>query len=299
MIINQSSLSALFTSYDAAFRRGFTTVEPEWDKLATLIRSNSASNLYAWLGQFPKFREWLGDRVIQNMKAHNYTLVNKDYEATVGVSRNDIQDDQYGVYEPLMEEMGAAAAVHPDELVFAALDAGNASECYDGQFFFDTDHPVIESGAATTKANRVDNADAIATKWYLLDTRRPLKPLIFQKRRDYDFQAMQSAEDENVFMSKEFRYGVDTRSVAGYGLWQLAYESNDELNATNYDAAVTAMMGLKSDQDRPLGIRPNLLVCGTTRRAQARSLLQTQYLASGADNPNYQDVEVLVTSHLA
>jgi len=58
------------------------------------------------------------------------------------------------------------------------------------------------------------------------------------------------------------------------------------------------MMSLKSDEGRPLGIRPNLLLCGPSNRAAARSLIDTEKLASGADNPNFKEVEVLVTPYL-
>jgi phage major head subunit gpT-like protein len=74
--------------------------------------------------------------------------------------------------------MGQAAAVHPDELVFALLAAGFATACFDGQYFFDSDHPV---GAGTCQQHR----RRVGAGWYLLDTSRPLRPIIFQKRRDY------------------------------------------------------------------------------------------------------------------
>ena len=43
-------------------------------------------------------REWIGDREIQNLSASDYTIKNKDYELTVGVDRNDIEDDTLGIY---------------------------------------------------------------------------------------------------------------------------------------------------------------------------------------------------------
>jgi phage major head subunit gpT-like protein len=168
--------------------------------------------------------------------------------------------------------------------------------CYDGQFFFDTDHPVIADGVATTKDNY--DATGAGNLWVLMDTRRPLKPLIFQKRKDYNFQSFNKPTDEHVFMKNEYLYGVDARANAGFGLWQLAYGSLNTLNSTNFDAYVTKMMQLRSDEDKPLGIRPNLLVCGPSNRAAARALIETQFLAGGANNPNFQEVEVLVTPFL-
>lgn len=63
------------------------------------------------------------------------------------------------------------------------------------------------------------------TKWFLLDTTKPVKPLIFQQRKKPEFVAKDNIKDDNVFFNKEFIYGVDSRDNAGYGLWQLAYGS--------------------------------------------------------------------------
>jgi phage major head subunit gpT-like protein len=296
MLINTANLTTLFQSYNAAFKGAFTSVAPHWNKIAMEVPSTTESNLYAFLGQFPKMREWLGDRHIKNMAMHSYTLTNKDFESTVAVERNKIEDDTYGSMAPLMAEMGYAAAVHPDEETFTLLAAGATNLCYDGQNFFDTDHPVIQSGVAATVANY--DATGGGNLWCLMDTRRPLKPMILQKRRPYNFQTFTSPSEEYVFMKKEFLYGVDARLVPGFGIWQTAYGSLNTLNATNFDAAVTAMNSFRSDEDRPLGIDPTLLVCGPSNRTAARDLIETERLANGATNPNYKAVEVLVSPYL-
>src|SRR5690554_4177901 len=142
MIITPTLLSALATSFKKEYQAGQTMASPVWNKLASKVTSTSKSNTYGWLGQFPQFREWIGDRVIKDITAHGYEIKNKLFESTVGVARTDIEDDNIGAYAMLFQEMGRAAAVHPDELVFALLAAGGSTLCYDGQNFFDTDHPV-------------------------------------------------------------------------------------------------------------------------------------------------------------
>lgn len=296
MILNMANLATLFRSYNAAFKNAFAQAESVAMKVATEIPSSTEANLYAFLGQFPKMREWIGDRVIKNMASHAYTVTNKPYESTVGVPVPSIEDDTYGVFTPIIQEMAYAAKLHPDELVFALLASGATDLCYDGQPFFSASHPIVVNGVATTTSNY----DAVGggNLWAVMDTRRPLKPLIYQKRKDYKFVAMNQEHDENVFKSNEILYGVDGRCAAGYGLWQLAYGSLNTLNSTNLDAAVTAMMGLKSDEGKPLGIRPNLLVVGPSRRAAARDLIDVSALASGASNPNYKEMDILVSPHL-
>lgn len=296
MIINTANLTAIFTGFKKTFQKAFAGAEPMWGKIATEVPSTTEQNLYAFLGQFPKLREWLGDRIIKNMAAHDYTLVNKDFESTVGVPKPKIEDDTYGVFTPLFAEMGYSAKLHPDEELFALLLLGATELCYDGQPMFSASHPVISNGVAGTASNY--DPTGAGNMWVLMDTRRPLKPMIYQNRKPYNFVRFDKPTDEHVFMTNQYVYGVDARMAPGFGLWQLAYASLNTLDSTNFDAAVTAMMSLMSDEDKPLGVRPNLLVCGPSNRAAARSLIEVQYLASGATNPNYKEVDILVSPHM-
>ena len=292
MILNQANLKSLFLAYKAAFNTGFREATTWWQQVATPVPSTTKEEKYGWLGQFPRLREWVGDRQVKNIAAHDYSIRNKKFESTVAVPRDDIEDDTYGIYTPLMQEMGHAAATHPDELVFGLLAAGFNTVCYDGQYFFDTDHPVGDGTVSNVQTGT-------GNPWFLLDTRRPLRPLILQRRRDYAFRAMTNMDDERVFMADEFRYGIDGRLNVGYGFWQQAFGSQAVLDATNYAAAREAMMAFKSDEGRPLGIVPNLLVCGPSNESEAKQILQAEREASGATNIYRNTAELLVVPWLA
>lgn len=294
-IVTPALLKSLFTGYNASYQKGLGMAPSQYNKIASVIKSTSASNTYGWLGQFPQFREWAGDRVIKDMEAHGYQIFNKDFESTIGVNRNDIEDDNLGIYTPLFEEMGRAASAHPDELVFNLLAAGFTSECFDGQYFFDTDHPVGLPSAEVSVSNFVDGA---ATPWYLLDNSRAIKPLIYQERKKAKFVSMTKDEDEAVFMKKEYRYGVDSRCNVGFGFWQMGYASKQDLTTANFDAAYDAMGQFKSDQGRPLGIKPTTLVVPPSLRTKAQAIVKDK-LPGGEDNPNAGIVEVIVSPWLA
>lgn len=287
MILNATALALLTTGFKAAFNTGFRGITPDWSKVATLVPSNTKTETYAWMGQFPRLREWIGDRQVKNIAQSSYAITNKKFESTISVKRDDIDDDQYGVYAPLFQEMGFAAATHPDELVFALLAAGFATACYDGQYFFDTDHPVGDG----TVSNHGGGA---GTPWFLLDTSRSLKPLIFQKRRDYKLSTLQNLEDPNVFLRDEFLYGVDARCNVGYGFWQMAFGSKQTLDAAGFNSAFAAMIGQKSDDGRPLGVRPTLLVVPATLRDAANQVIKAERNAAGATNTNQNAVDILV-----
>ena len=234
------------------------------------------------------------------MAAHGYTITNRKFESTVGVPREDIEDDSVGVYKPLFEEMGRAAKTHPDELVFALLKAGAATTCYDGQYFFDTDHPVFPNTDGTGAAEAVANyQDGTGAPWLLLDCSRALKPVIFQERTKPELTAMTDTKDEAVFMTDTYRYGVRYRCNVGFGFWQLAYMSKAELTADNFNAAYAAMSSFKGDGGRPLGIKPTLLAGPPSLRAKILEITKSTRLQNGQDNINQGVVDPLVTPWLA
>lgn len=296
MIINSATLQAVFTGFKTLFNNAFAGAPSDYEKIAMTVPSTTKQEVYPWLGNTTGFREWVGDRVVQNLGTHDFAIKNKPFENTVGVDRDDFEDDAIGVYKPVMEQLGFDAKTHPDELVFALLKAAFTGKCYDGQYFFDTDHPVLgEDGAPVSVSNFQTGS---GTPWFLLDVTRPVKPFIFQKRRDYQFVAMDKPDDEAVFNRKEYRYGVDARVNVGYGLWQMAFASKAELNKANLNAAIAAMQSMKGDKGKILGIRPSLLVVPPTLRAAALELVKAETI-EGTSNTNRDVVEVLSTSWLA
>lgn len=299
-IITPALITSLRTGFSKAFQDALIQTPTDWEKVATRVPSSNTSNTYGWLNQFPKLREWVGDRVVKDMAAQGYQITNKLYESTVGVKRTDIEDDNVGVYTPLFAEMGRAARAHADELVFGLLAAGESTLCYDGQNFFDTDHPVYPNVDGTGTAATVSNLQAgTGPAWYLLDCSRALKPLIFQERTTPELEAMTASNDEGVFVRDEYRYGIRYRCNAGFGFWQLAFKSKAALDAANFNAAMAAMMGVKADGGRPLGVKPTHLVVPPQLRADALKLIEAQLTGGGDSNPNYKAVEVIVSPWVA
>jgi len=291
MVINQASLQAIYRSFGTIFQEAFTAVESMYEKVSMVVPSTVRETTYAWLGAFPKMREWVGERQIKNLSLHSYTIANKDWEATIEVDRNEIMDDAVGVYNPVIAELGRTAAVHPDELVFELLGNGFSTVCYDGQYFFDTDHPVGDSTVS-------NHGGGSGTAWFLLDTTKALRPLIFQSRKEVEFVAKDRPDDEHVFMKKKYLYGVDRRDNAGFGLWQLAFGSKVTLDAAGYAAAREAMLAMKDAEGKPLGITPNLLVVPPSLESEAREVIVNDADTSGATNKWQGTAELLVVPWL-
>ena len=145
MIINSANLAALRTGYSTAMQKGQqSAAKPQADKVATRVKASQKEQKYGWLGKMPDVREWIGDRVVQNIAEHDYAIKEKKFELTLGVDRDDIDTDNLGHYALLFEQMGESTVTKPGRLIWDLLSAGFATECYDGQNFFDTDHPVLD-----------------------------------------------------------------------------------------------------------------------------------------------------------
>ena len=300
MIITPATLKALMTNVSASYQGGLGMAEPTHTQIATTITSSTKSNTYGWLGQFPTFSEWVGSRSVKDMEAHSYAISNKHFESTIGINRDDMEDDNLGIYAPMFAEMGRATASFPDELVYQVLAAGFATACYDGQPFFDIEHPVNAkhdgSGADASVSNFLEGS---AAPWFLMDTSRPIKPIIHQVRKAPQITAMTKADDEKVFDANEYRYGVDLRCNVGYGFWQMAVGAKTALDSANLTIAYEMMRGFKADGGRPLGMKPRTLVVGTGNETKAWDLIDKALVAGGDSNRWYKKLNVVVSDQLA
>lgn len=292
MEITRQNIANLTQGFKTNFMAGFAGVTPTYQQICTEVQSTTSEEVYAWLNSFPRMREWIGARVINSLSQSQYKIANRTWEDTVSLPTEKVEDDQYGLYAKPMEGLGQAAAEHPDELVWAQLANGFTGECFDGQAFFDSDHPVGEK--AKNNVVSVSNMQAGAgPAWFLVDLRRPLRPIIFQQRRAARFISKTKVDDDNVFFDKELIWGADARYATGYGFWQVAFGSKAELNSDNFNAARTAMQQFTNDHGAKLGIKPTHLVIGPSNSKAARQLLTAEYGANGASNVDKGLVEVI------
>lgn len=288
MLINRANLQAINKGFSKVFNDQLTAVSGDQSKIATEVIASTKTVDYAWLGDFPRMREWVGDRVLKDLSAYTYQIIGKKFEATIEVDADDITYDNLGIVKPRIQMMASEAVEHYDELTFGLLESNGV--CYDGKAFFAVDHDVGGVAFSNLGNKKLTNASLLAARaemrgittdtgkplrirptllivppeleqtaidilnkdflangesntskglmeylvadwltdanaWYIVDNSRPIRPTILQKNKEIKFVAMDKEDDENVFMRDKFRYGVDSRCNAGYGLWQLAYKS--------------------------------------------------------------------------
>ena len=304
MIITNTVLSGLHTALRDEFRTRMTELDAKgvWKLLATIIPSSAQSNTYGWLGAFPQMREWVGDRVINDMAEFAYQIVNQKFESTLGVDRAHIEDDNLGQYRVMAREMADEFERFMNRKLASLISGGFENLCYDGQKFFDAEHPVYPNtdgtGDAATASNIIGTGAETGTPWALLSLSGSLKPFIAQQRTLPEFEEITDTKTDSVFMKDRYLYGIRYRGNFGYGLWQQAIGSKAELSAANYEKARLAMQTLKRDGGDPLGIVPTHLIVSPSNEAAARAILAREFISGGDSNPNYHTAELVVVPHL-
>lgn len=160
MDITPQALRAANIGFNTVFNKAYSEYKPLYDQIATVVPSTTDAETYAWLGDIAGMREWIGDREIQNLSASSYTIRNKNFELTISVPRNAIEDDKLGLYNPSVQMLAQSAAAHPDDLVFQLLPGGFTTECFDGLPFFSQNHKVGKN-----KVSNMTNAKLTAASY--------------------------------------------------------------------------------------------------------------------------------------
>jgi phage major head subunit gpT-like protein len=164
MDTNRANMTAFFQAMNTAFTEGMqrgpelpsdlVQEQLRFSEAAMVVPSSTNTENHGWLNQIPGFREWVGDRVVNNIATNKLAVTNKDWEGTIGVDRNDIEDDTYGLYSGLFRAMGAEGsdeALWLDMVMDALIANGNWA---DGAAFFKADRAY----GANTICNLVTTA---------------------------------------------------------------------------------------------------------------------------------------------
>jgi phage major head subunit gpT-like protein len=304
MVITNAVLNNLRTALRDEFRNRMAEIDPKgiWRILSTIVPSTTKSNTYGWLGAFPQMREWVGDRVVKDIAEFAYQITNGKFESTLGIGRDDIEDDNIGQYRIVAREMADEYERFMNRNVAGLIKDGFVNLCYDGQPFFNASHPVYANtdgtGDAVDTSNIVGTGSETGSPWALLSLDGSLKPLIAQQRTQPEFTEITDPKNDTVFNKDKYLYGIRYRGSFGYGLWQQAVGSKAALTAANYEAARLAMQSLKRDGGDPLGIVPTHLIVGPNNEAAARQILEALILDGGASNTNYHTAALVVVPHL-
>ena len=147
MALDTAKAVAASRALTAKFNRESAAVRTFYPQICTVVASNGADEQYGILGAMPAIREYLGDRQYNKLRGATYTLLNKEWEGSLEIEKKDVADDRLGLYDGALTTLAQRAARHPDKLLMTAIMNGESAACFDGQFFFDTDHVWGDSGS--------------------------------------------------------------------------------------------------------------------------------------------------------
>lgn len=143
MSANLITSRAVIGSFYEALSQGDTG----WvNDLSFKVQSVQASEQYAWLGMAPAMREWHGGRSAKDLREFSFSILNKEHEATLEVMVPELRRDKSGQLMVRIGELADRVMSYPAKLISTLIDAGESAVCYDGQYFFDTDHSEGDSG---------------------------------------------------------------------------------------------------------------------------------------------------------
>lgn len=142
--ISLSSRAIIGSFYD---RLNVVTGNSWFDPISMMFNSDMESETYKWLGNAPAMRQWVGGRQAKGFRENGLTITNLHYEATMDVLVREARRDKTGQVMVRINEMADRAQSHWASLMSTLIINGETTACYDGQYFFDTDHSEGSSGS--------------------------------------------------------------------------------------------------------------------------------------------------------
>lgn len=169
-IVIEKELNARFAQAMMEFQAA-RDIAPGLMQAALMAPSNGAYEKYGWLGAMPAVQQWIGERNSKELKDYDYTIKNKDWEASVPLSEDDWDDDQTGSYQMIPAMLAQRVMKHPEKLLSQVVIDGDTALAYDGVAFFSDvsaprtiDNLLAGTGTtlATLKADLISALTAMA-----------------------------------------------------------------------------------------------------------------------------------------
>lgn len=294
MEVNQGTLNTLHVAFSTLFGQAIETASSDWMSVATKVPSSTKRNEYSWLRNMPQLSRDLGPKDFENLVRQGYSITNHRYKSPVEIDVDDIEDDNIGTYRTVFQQHADEASKWLTNAVLSLLPMGIASsgQSFDGVNFFSASHPLLDG---TTYSNFNNSSGA---PWYLLDTKRPVKPLIIQERKKLDLTLKNRPEDDNVFNDDVVQWMIKGRYGFGYAYPQMAYCSEATLNETNLEAAIQAMLAFTRDDGTKLNIMPDTLVVGPTNLFAARKLVENILDSDGGSNLHKGSLKIVYSQYV-
>lgn len=156
MVPFQQRLLDADLAFSAAFLDGVEAVKEGIDlvyefKTQTVSMPGTEEVVFGFLAEMPLFRKWVGERQPKRLSTGEYSVKQGDFEFSYALKRNDVKYDKIGIVANThFRAAGIAQKRFPCDLITQLQTDGKTATCFDGQFFYDTDHPVGFNGVGAS-----------------------------------------------------------------------------------------------------------------------------------------------------
>ena len=157
--INDKTLQDLEKTLNAKWTSAFSAApQMQLTTLATQYTSTTASNHYAFMEALGGYSEWNGARQFKDIASQQFEVKNKDYEMSIKMPKNQLEDDQIGMYVDIVPAMVAGWFKKQQSLIMDVLTSNPVA--YDGTALFATNRTYgsntinnLAAASALTAAN--------------------------------------------------------------------------------------------------------------------------------------------------
>lgn len=137
IITKRSIIARFLAQYD---------INPAADVVNSLMHLNSDAQVdaekYGWLGGVPQFSEENADFQADRLAEYEWIIKNRKFSNAIKFSGSDWRQDKTNQIMPKIDQFAYNAMILWWQLMAEAVLAAESKACYDGQFFYDTDHPT-------------------------------------------------------------------------------------------------------------------------------------------------------------
>lgn len=163
----------------AFFERLNASTGQSWlNDISFRLDSNQEIESIKWLGQVPALKEWVGGRQRRGFRDNGFTITNKKFESSIEVTLDEIRRDKTSQVMARVNDLADRAASHPASLISTLILNGATGLCYDGQYFFDTDHTEGENSTSQSNSITYDISDGAGGGTYLIPTNTSMQRAI-------------------------------------------------------------------------------------------------------------------------
>jgi len=162
MEITQGNLQAVFAGLKAVFNEAVQATEADdIGRLMEVVPSSSGTENYPVASLLGDLEEVLDEVTITSIGVFVQSVPNRTFARIVTVRRNDIADDNIGVYRPGVRQLGRRAALYPLRLAAEALLAGFTEQWVDGTTVFSDSHEWVGGQVWSNRSDVALSAESL------------------------------------------------------------------------------------------------------------------------------------------